>query len=514
MTDTIDAPWWLPEDAPIALDDGAPQPEEPRTAGAARFQCVICGGPSTHEPSACERCGSERVLVGGSEPEAEAEPESEPEPKPKAQRKRKPKPPPEAEPEPEPEPEPVVIELAAEREARAASGAYRDPFPGKNLAAMTSAFASCGFAFRFNSRSLGIEYLADGRWMRLDDRYAASAQETIGARFFIKTERGPRPLHFGRERWSLCLDAYLRDRECDPFEDYLEMLPPWDGTGRLDTYLVDLFGVQDGDLERWVGRYLFLACVQRTFEPACLLREMPVLIGGQDIGKSALTRVVLPQDIPGLHSDGLRWDAQAAQQVDATRGRVIVEVSEMVGRSRAEIGNIKAFISRVDDGSVRLPWRRNPDPLPRRYILIGTTNEASDLPNDPSGLSRFVAIQLNHGSDVEAYMDRHRTQLWAEAVARYREGMRANMPRDLMPEQAARAELHRSRDEFLEDAIALITLTEMSIGEIKIQLGDGFRDFSAHRIASGLRNAGWLKRRTEVGGKRRHVWSPPPEMTN
>ena len=204
----------------------------------------------------------------------------------------------------------------------------------RTLAAMTSAFASCGFEFRFNTRSLGIEYLTNSKWTRLDDRYAASAQETIGARFFIKTERGPRPLHFGRERWGTCLDAYLQDRQIDPFEDYLSTLPPWDRMARLNTYLADLFGVQDGDLERWVGRYLFLACVQRTFEPACLLREMPVLIGEQNIGKSALTRAILPQDIPGLHSDGLRWDSHAAQMVDATRGRALIEVSEMAGRSR------------------------------------------------------------------------------------------------------------------------------------------------------------------------------------
>ena len=253
--------------------------------------------------------------------------EPEEEPKPKAQQKRKPEPPPEPEAQPDPEPEPVVVEMAAEREARAPVGSYHDPFPGKNLAAMTSAFASCGFDFRFNTRSLGIEYLTDGKWMRLDNRYAASVQEAIGARFFIKTERGPRALHFGRERWSLVLDAYLQDRQCDPFQVYLETLPSWDGTGRLNSYLADLFGCQGGDLETWVARYLFLAAVQRTFEPACLLREMPVLIGGQNIGKSALTRAILPPGIPGLHSDGLRWDAQAAQQVDATRGRVIVEVS-------------------------------------------------------------------------------------------------------------------------------------------------------------------------------------------
>ena len=183
----------------------------------------------------------------------------------------------------------------------------------------------------------------------------------------------------------------------------------------------------------------------------------------------------------------------------------------MAGRSRAQIEYIKAFISRIDDDSIRLPYRANPDPLPRRYILIGTTNRHDDLPNDSSGLARFVPIVLPSGSDVEDYMRRHRTQLWAEALHRYRDGLRANLPRDLMPEQADRAEQHRSRDEFLEDVIATkITLTEMTIGEIKTQLGDGFRDHSAHRIGNGLRNAGWTKKKSEVDGKRRWVWSPPP----
>ena len=80
-----------------------------------------------------------------------------------------------------------------------------------------------------------------------------------------------------------------------------------------------------------------------------------------------------------------------------------------------------------------------------------------------------------------------------------------------MPEQADRAEEHRSRDEFLEVAIATkLNPVDMVIGEIKLDLGDGFRDHSAHRIGNGLRNAGWTKKKGEVDGKRRWVWSPPP----
>ena len=196
-----------------------------------------------------------------------------------------------------------------------------------------------------NARSLGIEYYDDGDWKRLDDRYAANTQEAIAARFFIKTERGPRPLHFGRERWATCLNAYLLDRTIDPFINFLEGLPTWDGQDRLDLYMGDIFGCDEGEIERWVSRFIFVGTIQRAYEPGCMLREMPILIGAQRIGKSALTRAVLPPGIPGLHSDGLRWDAPPERQVDATRGRAIVEVSEMAGRSRAQIEYIKAFIS-------------------------------------------------------------------------------------------------------------------------------------------------------------------------
>ena len=90
--------------------------------------------------------------------------------------------------------------------------------------------------------------------------------------------------------------------------------------------------------------------------------------------------------------------------------------------------------------------------------------------------------------------------------------LHTNLPRDLMPEQADRAEEHRSRDEFLEDAIETkLNPFDMTIGQIKFDLGDAFRDHSAHRIGNALRNAGWVKKKREVDGKRRWVWSPPPE---
>ena len=404
-----------------------------------------------------------------------------------------------------------VVNLNDEREARKPDGSWMNPFPGKNVVAFTDALKTLGISFRFNTRALRIEHLTDGAWQPLTDIVSDFTQETVAARFWVKVERGNRPLHFGRESWSRCLNAYLHnDRSVDPFKEYLEQLPDWDGRHRLDHYLTDLFGCDNGDLEIWTARFLFVGAIQRTYQPACLMREMPVLIGDQTIGKSTLTRLILPPDIPGLHSDRLRWDAFAGQQVDAVRGKVVVEVSEMAGRSRAEIEHIKSFISCVDDDGVRLPYRKNPDPMPRRFILCGTTNKSDDLPNDPSGLSRFVPIICRRGSNVEKYMATNRVQLWAEALHRYRGGLRANLPREQMPQQAERAEEHRSRDEFVEDRIHLLPRLPMTVGQLRDELGDSFKDYSAQRIGNAVFAAGWEKRKT--GPKERRVWKwNPPE---
>ena len=97
--------------------------------------------------------------------------------------------------------------------------------------------------------------------------------------------------------------------------------------------------------------------------------------------------------------------ADATQKrLESTLGRVICEMSELSGFKRAELESLKAFISRRDDGATRLAYRRDPETTLRRYILVGTSNDAECLPNDPSGNTRFVPVQCGTGSHVEPYL--------------------------------------------------------------------------------------------------------------
>ena len=347
----------------------------------------------------------------------------------------------------------------------------------------------------------------DDTWEPVTDRSLADVRERIARQYFVQTKDGPKPLYWGRDAFHDPLNALAFNREVDPFEEWLDRLPPHDGKERLPELLPRLFGAPDDDLSTWAGRYLFLGGVQRTYEPGCKIDQIPVLIGKQDIGKSAFARAAVPPEMPELFCDGIRWDMREREQVEATLGRVVCEISEMAGRSKAEIEHVKSFISRQDDGHVRLVWHRSTEHLPRRFVMIGTTNNPNDLPNDPSGNRRFVPIPLEHGSDVEKYMDENREQLWAEAMVAYHtHGQGAALPRWLHASQRERAEQHRDRDELIEDAVAnLPSEGRFKLSEIINILGDAANGVAPYRLTRALKNAGWQAVR---GAKGVRLWAP------
>ena len=255
----------------------------------------------------------------------------------------------------------------------------------------------------------------------------------------------------------------------------------------------------EGPLTRWASRYLCLGAVQRCYEPGELLREIPILIGDQRIGKSQLLSNLLPPDQPDWFSDSLCVSEPSQKQVEAILGRVIVELSELTGFRRAELESLKAFISRKDDGAIRLSYRRDPETALRRCILVGTSNDNECLPNDPSGNTRYVPIKCGEGSHVEPYLAERREQLWAEALSYYNgeSKLKANLPREYMDLQAEHTETHRRKDQIVEDAVeGIVADGPFTISEICSKADTEQRDTRAvNRLCQGLRLLGWTKKR-------------------
>ena len=241
--------------------------------------------------------------------------------------------------------------------------------------------------------------------------------------------------------------------------------------------------------------------------------EVPILLGEQGTGKSAFVRAWFSEAQHEWHGDAVDLSARPKEQAEQLAGRVVCELSELAGIRKAELERLKSFVTRQDDGQFRWAYTRSPVPSPRVCIFVGTTNEAECLPNDPSGNRRFVMIELAHGCDVQA-ASIDREQWWAEALARYRDGARANLPRDLHQAAADIAESHRARDSLEEEIrnamvdldVAGFTLNELSAAVFLHGDGRPPDKQMQMRLSAALRNLGVKRVRAERHGVQQVFW--------
>ena len=385
---------------------------------------------------------------------------------------------------------------------------------------------------RYNTRSCRIEYsyLIGGVWIELTDGFFHEFRNQLRSDYCVmrndqNKKPYPWPVKISEADLHSVFKAIGHGKQVDPFEDWLYekvATTRWDGEHRLERLYIDLFGAEDTPLVRWAGRYLFLAIIQRTEAPACQLDEFPVLIGKQGIGKSQHLRYLFPEEHRNdWFSDDFDMSRSDQKKFESTRGFALIEMSEMAGFGAKEIEALKRYItSKVD--VQRVPYARVVESYPRRFVFVATTNNDTPLPNDPSGNRRFVPIRLEHGANVEVYMNDNREQLWAEAYHMYRNGEIANLSRDLYPLQCKAAEGARNVDSIVEEMVAALPKETMTFTEISEKLRLIASDMDegnlrlmsfpdTTRIRNALKVAGWSQptNPTRFDGRMGRWWFPP-----
>ena len=147
----------------------------------------------------------------------------------------------------------------------------------------------------------------------------------------------------------------------------------------------------------------------------------------------------------------------------------------------------------------------------RRAIIVGTTNSMAALPNDVTGNRRFVAVTIAAGApaDVRHYLDANRDQLWAEALARCRDGENPRLPDDFKDIQADNNERYRSADELLETALG--DWLELQGGSFRLtacaEAMGGIIRVDTKRLTAALIQEGWQSCLKRVDGKPKRVWT-------
>lgn len=194
-----------------------------------------------------------------------------------------------------------------------------------------------------------------------------------------------------------------------PIKDYLRGLQ-WDGTPRLETWLIDLAGAEDNRFVREASKKFLLQAVSRVYRPGCKADHVVVLEGPQGVGKSSLVEI-----LGGPWYGDIIIDPHARDTVDAMRGKWFIEFSEMDPQNRHDAQAMKAFITRKVD-RVRLAYGRRAIDLPRQCVFVGTMNPdaTGEYLQDATGNRRWWPVEIRQVKFAE--LQASRDQLFAEAV--------------------------------------------------------------------------------------------------
>lgn len=326
-----------------------------------------------------------------------------------------------------------------------------------------------------------------------------------------------------KELAGQAVQVVARNHPFHPVRDYLNSLK-WDRTGRIDDWLTVYLGVESCEYIQAVGAKFLIGCVARVLTPGCKADNCLILEGPQGALKSTALRLLAGAE---FFTDDIA-DLGSKDSVMQTRGRWIIELSELDAMSRADISRVKAFLSRQVD-RIRPPYGRRVVEMPRECVLVGTSNKDTYF-KDETGNRRFWPVKCGLIRLTE--LRRDRDQLWAEARHRFNSGEKWWLDREELIQAAAKEAQARYEsdpwDELIarwvqnpnqrtENGVAIAELRSTSesatIQDILIHcLGkrpEEWTQTDQNRISRALTAMRWKRVQKRVEGRREWRYVPP-----
>lgn len=296
-----------------------------------------------------------------------------------------------------------------------------------------------------------------------------------------------------------------------PARDYFDGLK-WDGTHRLDSWLVKYLGAHDDDADylAFVGKKWLTAAVKRIYEPGCKFDHVLVIEGSQGRGKSTALEYMATFGGEPYFTDNVKiGDISRDNTIMMLQGSVIVELAELAGFNKKDDEEIKGWITLKVD-RCRRPYDKVVSHFPRQFVLAATTN-TYDYLKDPTGNRRYWPIKS--GTMQLDLIAEDRLQLWAEAVHLYKSGLYIGPNADEMEMAKIAQEKRLSVDSWEDDVLAAIsnfnTESGFKLRRLLTEMGLGLRDRdykAERRVSAILRSNGYENKAVWVDTKTEKLW--------
>lgn len=211
----------------------------------------------------------------------------------------------------------------------------------------------------------------------------------------------------------------------NPFINYFESLPKWDGTDHILSFSSYIKVKErerfDKHFKKMFVRTIACATNDKVFNKQALIFVHPV----QNSGKSTLCRFLVPNQLADYVTENINTDKDSLISLCEN---LIIVLDELATLTKVEINGLKSIFSK-ETVKVRRPYERRPDMIPRRASFIGSTNKMEFL-NDETGSVRWLCFELdsidwNYSKNVDI------DKVWGQAYSLYKDGFKY----ELTPEE-------------------------------------------------------------------------------
>lgn len=230
-----------------------------------------------------------------------------------------------------------------------------------------------------------------------------------------------------REHVDIAILQIAKKNSYHPIKERIEQ-KTWDGRERAERYFIDLLGCEDTVYNKEVTRLWLTGLIARIYSSGVKFEIVPILVGGQGIGKSTATKRLLPD----YHSDDISGFGKGAEDYRKLENSAIVEFGELKGMKKAAIEDVKNFLSASHD-NIRALYSRVTEKVPRHCVFIGTSNAKGFL-KDEGKERRFypiacgVSVVGRHPMEIE---EDYFLQVLAEAKMWYDQGLPLTVSKEL-----------------------------------------------------------------------------------
>jgi predicted P-loop ATPase len=283
----------------------------------------------------------------------------------------------------------------------------------------------------------------------------------------------------------------------DPFTDYFEKLPIWNGETDFIEQLAQTIDTTDNEYFKWQFKKWIVAVVACALTESATNQAVLILCGGQNIGKTTWFRKLVPEKLKAYFYEGSIIPGDKDSKYYLAE-KLIINMDEMVSFGKSQNEFYKSLIT-LDFVEQRRPYGRFSTRLMRRASFVGSTN-LTEILTDMTGNRRYlcndvITVDKDHLVNID--------MVYAQAYSLFKSGFQFYFDSDDVAKVEDHNKSHLQVPEEYEIIESLFSLPDgdgetefMSATEVLnlIRATGKNKSFSVEQIGKALTVFGYKKR--------------------